>query len=244
MDIRQVENCIRVLGEMSRAIAIQQNASARTLEDGLSCIKAQGVLIEYASDMALRQHASPLNVAQEAEDRTEPHSFKDYVLRGSRTAMEHFHSGNHHMECLEFADAVASFDAAIVQAPSVPEFHFNKGNALSRLLNFFEAIPCYDLAIALRPDYAAAYANRGNCLYERKSFLEAIESFDAAIMLDPGLSNAILGKGNAFARLGEYAKAMAVYDLALAGNPQLIEAAYNKSIVLELMLLDNPSRPE
>jgi tetratricopeptide (TPR) repeat protein len=231
MDIHHVEHCIRILGEVSRAIAVQQNASARALEDGLSCVKAQGVLIHYAATMAQPQ-------SQETVQRADGHSFKDYVLRGSRSAMEHFYSGNHHMECMEFADAVGAYDAAIEQNPSVPEFHFNKGNALARMQGYAEAIACFDLAIALRPDYAVAYANRGNCLYETQRFEEAVESFTAAAILDPGLANAYLGKGNALVRLQQFDAALQAYDLAKAQDPQLIEATYNKSIVLELMLLE------
>jgi tetratricopeptide (TPR) repeat protein len=233
MDIHHVEHCIRVLGEVSRAIASQQNAPTSALEDGLSCIKAQGVLIQYAASMA-----QPHGVSQESSHRGDSHSFKDYVLRGSHSAMEHFYSGNHHMECMEFAEAVVAYEAAIEQNPSVPEFHFNKGNALARMQNYADAIVSYDMAIALRPDYAVAYANRGNCLYETQRFEEAVESFTAAAILNPSLANAYLGKGNALVRLNQLEAALLAYDQAKAQDPQLIEATYNKSIVLELMLLE------
>jgi len=242
MDIRHVEKCIRVLGEVSRAIAVQQNASARALEDGLSCIKAQSVLIEYASAMAAQHRADGHPVEQDVSHKAESHSFRDYVFRGSRSAMEHFYSGNHHMECLEFGDAICSYDAAIEQNPSIPEFHFNKGNALAKTQSFSEAIQCYDLAIALRPDYAVAYANRGNCLYETQRFEEAVESFNAAAILNPSLANAYLGKGNALVRLQQFEGALQAYDLAKAQDPLLIEATYNKSILLELMLLESQSK--
>ena len=100
-------------------------------------------------------------------------------------AEAHYNRGNALMDLKRPAEALASYDRAIVLKPDYAEAHNNRGNALMDLKRPAEALASYDKAIALNPDYAEAYSNRGNALRALKRPEEALASYDKAIALKP-----------------------------------------------------------
>jgi hypothetical protein len=77
-----------------------------------------------------------------------------------------------HRQATEFetqgrwAEALASYQAAIAENPLSPFLRYNAGNALRRLGRFVDAIAVYDEAIALMPNLAVAHFMRATCFLQ------------------------------------------------------------------------------
>jgi tetratricopeptide (TPR) repeat protein len=79
------------------------------------------------------------------------------------------------------ADALASLDRVLANAPGHVEAHAYRGNALMKLGRVEEALESFDRALAGRADYAIALTSRGNALAELGRFEEALASYDRAL---------------------------------------------------------------
>ena len=55
-------------------------------------------------------------------------------------------------ELKRYAEALASYDRALVLDPGNPDVFFNRGNLLQEMGRFEEAVSNYDQALALNPD--------------------------------------------------------------------------------------------
>jgi Flp pilus assembly protein TadD len=120
-----------------------------------------------------------------------------------------------------FAEALASFDAALALEPSSAELCNSRGNALRRLKRLPEALASYERAIALSPELAAAWNNRGLVLQAVRRFDEAAASFRRALELQPQLAEACNNLGTVECALGRPAAALANFRLALELQPRL-----------------------
>ena len=88
------------------------------------------------------------------------------------------------------ADALASFDRAIAQAPELAPAHANRADVLSKIGRNAEALDSYDRALALAPDSVADWMNRGVALVALNRHDEAVLSFDRGFALDPDFAQA------------------------------------------------------
>jgi tetratricopeptide (TPR) repeat protein len=120
-----------------------------------------------------------------------------------------------------FAEALASFDAALALEPNSAELSNSRGNALRRLKRLPEALASYERAIALSPQLAAAWNNRGLVLQAVRRFDEAAASYRRALELQPQLAEGYNNLGTVECELGRPAAALLSFRQALELEPRL-----------------------
>jgi tetratricopeptide (TPR) repeat protein len=120
-----------------------------------------------------------------------------------------------------FAEALASFDAALALEPNSAELCNSRGNALRRLKRLPEALASYERAIALAPELAVAWNNRGLVLQAMRRCDEAAASYRRALELQPQLAEAYNNLGTVECVLGRPAEALASFRQALELQPRL-----------------------
>lgn len=114
------------------------------------------------------------------------------------------------------AEALNSFDRALVLRPQYAEAHYNRGNALQEQGALDQALLSYDRALAINPDFAEACNNRGNTLKSRGLLDEALASYNRAVALKPDYAEAYNNRGTVLKDLGQPADALASYNQALS----------------------------
>jgi tetratricopeptide (TPR) repeat protein len=120
-----------------------------------------------------------------------------------------------------FAEALASFDAALALEPNSAELCNSRGNALRRLRRLPEALASYERAIVLAPELAAAWNNQGLVLQALRRFEAAAASYRRALELQPQLAEACNNLGTVECVLGRPAQALASFRRALELQPRL-----------------------
>ena len=98
-------------------------------------------------------------------------------------ANQQFHNKN-------YQAALANYDLAIKNCPSLPEAYYRRGLVKRIIGNHHEAIQDLSIATILNPKMVAAYYYRGISYYEVGDFAYAIANYNHAIFLDPTLANA------------------------------------------------------
>lgn len=120
-----------------------------------------------------------------------------------------------------FAEALASFDAALALEPDSADLCNSRGNALRRLKRLPEALASCERAIALAPGLAAAWNNRGLVLQALRRCDEAAASYRRALELQPQLAQAYNNLGTVECLLGRPEEALASFRHALELQPRL-----------------------
>ena len=147
-----------------------------------------------------------------------------------RSRLPHNNKSDH---CLKRpAEALASYDRALLFQPDHADALCNRGNALRELKRPADALASYDRALALRPDDVDALFNRGNALLEVDRAADALLSYDHALLQRPADIGALYHRGNALLKLKRHADALVSYDRVLAIEPDDVEALNNRGIVL------------
>ena len=101
-------------------------------------------------------------------------------------------------------EALASYDAALAQSPTLAEAHSNRGIVLAALGHFDAALASYDRALSLRPSYAQAHSNRGMLLHELGHLAAALASYDCALAIEPNLAQARYNRSMTRLAMGDF----------------------------------------
>jgi tetratricopeptide (TPR) repeat protein len=118
-----------------------------------------------------------------------------------------------------FAEALASYEAAIELQPANAAVWVNKGNVLSSMERRGEALAAYDRAVQLDPDYQPAWFNKGLELQKSGDHPRAIQCFERVVELNPSHGAAWRRKGRSLVDTRQYQNAKACYQKALDSNP-------------------------
>jgi predicted O-linked N-acetylglucosamine transferase (SPINDLY family) len=148
-------------------------------------------------------------------------------------AAAHRRLGNTLLGSGRFADAVASYRAALNLEPGSVRAHNNLGQALLRLDQGEEAQRSFERAIALDPGYAIAHNNLGTVLFGRGEIEPALACYQRAITLDPGFAEAQHNCGNALLKLERPQQALEHFERALALKPASVESLVSRGNVLQ-----------
>jgi tetratricopeptide (TPR) repeat protein len=130
------------------------------------------------------------------------------------------------------AEAVESFDRALVQDPGSVADWCNRGAVLIDLGRAAEAAESFARATALAPDFAEAHYNHGNALAQLDRRAEAVASYERALALKPDYVDALNNRANALDRLGRAQDALASVERALALAPDHAAALITRSVIL------------
>ncbi|NVO12737.1 MAG: tetratricopeptide repeat protein [Rhodoplanes sp.] len=140
------------------------------------------------------------------------------------------------------AEALASFDAAIVHDARYAGAWIGRGAVLCRTGRPADGLQAFDRALAVAPGASAALVGRGNALVDLDRPAEALAAFDRVLRADPADGSALVGRANALAGLGRRGEALATYERALAAAPDLVDALIGQGLVLRD--LDRPDDAE
>jgi predicted O-linked N-acetylglucosamine transferase (SPINDLY family) len=139
--------------------------------------------------------------------------------RHSGSADEHYNRGNALQRAGNFAQALASYDAALAIRPDWVEALTNRGVALRNLKRAEDAVESYDSALALQPTYVLALINRGNALRDLGRHHQALASFEKALVLAPDNLGALLARAMLVHDLGQHVEALRDFDRLLRAAP-------------------------
>jgi tetratricopeptide (TPR) repeat protein len=130
------------------------------------------------------------------------------------------------------ADAVESFNRALVHDPSSVADWCNRGAALVDLGRVADAVESFARATALAPDFAEAHYNCANALARLERHVDAVASYDRALALKPDYVDALNNRANALNQLGRLPEALAGVEAALALAPEHNGALVTRSVLL------------
>lgn len=119
-----------------------------------------------------------------------------------------------------YAEAVSSFEKAIVADTQEPEYQVNKGMAYLELGEYASAQACFDSAIRLDVDCEAAYRGKGIAYLESEEYEDAIAAFNQALNSASGRVtdleyDILLYRGEAQRKAGDYEGAENTYTVLL-----------------------------
>lgn len=109
-------------------------------------------------------------------------------------------------------EALAAFDAALLQAPDMAEAHNGRANVLRRLGRIEAAIIGYSQAIACNPAFAGAYNNRAVAWQYLRRIPEALADYDAALARAPAHADARWNRALVKLLEGDYLQGWADYE--------------------------------
>jgi Tfp pilus assembly protein PilF len=126
--------------------------------------------------------------------------------------------------------AIASFDAALRQAPAVANIHYNRGISLEELQEFARAERDYRRAVEVEPRHTGALAQLAALASSRGNATAARDYAQRALRIDPAEPAARLALTQIELEQGNYAEARRIAEpLARQGKP------INRSIALGLL---------
>jgi tetratricopeptide (TPR) repeat protein len=147
------------------------------------------------------------------------------------TPAAHLSLGGALMALGRYAEAVASYEAALSLQPHLAEAYNNRGIALQQLQRSVEALESFDRALALQPESAEFHNNRGNVLRHLDRAREALVSYERALTLQPDFAAALNNRGIVLQALLRFREAAGSYERALALKPNFAEAHNNLGTV-------------
>jgi len=130
-----------------------------------------------------------------------------------------FNQGMQQAKAGNYADAIATWDRALSQQPTLYKAWLNRGNALVMLRQPQAAIASYDKALELQPGLYEAWGNKGVALLNLGKYEEAIAAFDEALKLKSDYPEAWDNRGLALRELGQIQEAIESFDQALTLKP-------------------------
>ena len=164
--------------------------------------------------------------------------FNEIILKVPTCSDCYYNLGVAYSNKQQYAEAEASFQAAIEIAP-------NTGNAYAGLANLYNAQEKFDLAqqastkaaelaSASGGGNAEALYNQGVILWNTGKFAEAKAQFESAVKIDPNMAMAHYQLGMANLNLGEVPAARQAFETYLKVDPNGPKAAEVKVFVQQL----------
>lgn len=130
------------------------------------------------------------------------------------------------------AQALASLEPLLVEAPKDTDVRTQLGLAREELGQRDQAMADYDLALTLNPGNALTLLYRGNLLTATGRAAAALEDYQRLLGLAPGYDEAWFRLGSALWLLERHDEALAGYAKALQLNPGRFSAAFNAGMLL------------
>ena len=146
------------------------------------------------------------------------------VRQDPNCAEAHCNLGNVWRDKENWAEAVASYDRALLIKPEFGDAHFNRGYALQKLGKLVEAVESYQHAQRLCPKKAEIPFNQGIALWRMRKLDQAEASLRQALDLDPAHAAACHSLGITLKELGRLSEAEASCQRALQLKPDYAEA--------------------
>ncbi|HEY9717740.1 MAG TPA: tetratricopeptide repeat protein, partial [Trichormus sp.] len=118
-----------------------------------------------------------------------------------------------------FAQAAASYEAALQKDPHRQPDLIREGECYRKLGNPAKALEAYNRAIILDPASAASYFAVGQCYMDMKKYSRAAASFTAVVTRKPQDRDALANRATCYMELKQYGHAIDDFDALLKLNP-------------------------
>lgn len=139
--------------------------------------------------------------------------------------------GNYHKERLEYEEALAYFDMALMRKPDKASLYDSRGNMYRRLQRHEEAMADYNKALSMDPGDAAFYSDRGSLYFDLGQDEKALQDFQKALQLKPDLYQAYSNIGSVYGRQQRFDLALQNFTKALEINPTYPDAMLYRGMV-------------
>ena len=114
--------------------------------------------------------------------------YYQYTVRENVPGENMLRMANKYLEDGKNDEALAKFNAVLMQYPEYKEAHFGRALALMQLGMFDESRAAFDTSIALEEKFAIAYANRGILNDRTGNYEDAVSDYRKALELNPELA--------------------------------------------------------
>ena len=133
-----------------------------------------------------------------------------------------------------FAEALALFNRAIAQAPSLTAAHVNRGNSLAAMRQYGEAVNAFETALSLSPDLPSALINLATALHALGRLDEAVAALERALAHHGDSPELLNNLGNFYKDQGRLTAALSCYQRAIELNPMMQQAFSNQLAALKV----------
>lgn len=114
-----------------------------------------------------------------------------------------------------YAEAIATYNRALLVRRDAHQVWNNQGNAFFYLQQYERTIAVCDRALQLKPNYAEAWHNRGSAIAQWQRLPEALTCYDKALEFKPTYAEAWYNRGLILYQLGQYTESLLSYDRAV-----------------------------
>src|SRR6266567_2401349 len=128
--------------------------------------------------------------------------------------------GNRLYELARYEEALAAYEAAVIEDDVSVEAWSGRGATLLLLGRAEEALLAYDRALSLYPNDPDLWNSRANVLHELRRNDEEMYCYEQALAHDPNYAFAWSGRGMTLAEHGRTVEALLAFDRALILDPK------------------------
>lgn len=132
------------------------------------------------------------------------------------TVMNLLDVAKQHRKAGRLAEAAASLQQAVMEAPMDPEVWFQGGTLAIKLKEFAFARTLFEMCARMVPTDAQAIYNAGYCAFRLGDPEAALAAYERAAAIDPGFVRAHIARGQLHYILGNPDAGRAAFDIALA----------------------------
>lgn len=158
--------------------------------------------------------------------------YKKALVINPRAADVYYDIGVTWHGLLDYANAIANYDAAIELRPNYQEAHSNKGAALKELKDYPNAMLSYIKAIELDPNKLQDYANLIKVLIIMKRYDVVNDVAQTALSIDANNPEIYSARSGAWDELGRMDEALSDINKAIDLEPTNPDYHYSKSFLL------------
>ena len=121
-----------------------------------------------------------------------------------------------HRKAGRLAEAAATLEQAVREAPMDPELWFQGGTLAIKLKAFDFARSLFEMVARVNPHDAQAIYNAGYCHFRSGEPEAALAAYERAVAVDPGFVRAHIARGQLHYILGHGEAGQQAFDMALA----------------------------
>jgi tetratricopeptide (TPR) repeat protein len=174
------------LTDFDSAIFINPHNPNYYINRGLTKLKKQdkaGAITDYHSALKVSPD-HPLALYNLNLIKGKSQSFSNLISFDDKFPPFYIKQGNENLEDNKFAQAIASYDTAIILGNEEHTTFFNRGFSKEKIGDLQGAIIDYSKTIALKADFAKAYTQRGNAYFKLKKYQKALREYEIAALMD------------------------------------------------------------
>lgn len=193
--VRDTERLKRLQEDALSQVSVLVAESRKVLQNARACLERPPTLVCLdRAPLSLPAQASAVELSKIRED----------CQQGDRLVLDG-----------RYAEAIATYDRALLVRRDAYQVWNNQGNAFFYLEQYERSLAACDRALQLKPDYAQAWNNRGSTLAQWQRLPEALGCYDKALECHPTYAEAWYNRGLILYELGHYTESLLSYDRAV-----------------------------